>query len=105
MGQLPHLSSNVACFSMVNNSLSGQIPSFLCQKMNGRSKLAILDLSNSAFSGELGHCLVHLQSLIHLNLGSNNLSGKIPEFIGSLVSLKALHLHSKQLFRRHTVVT
>ena len=93
VGQLPHLSPNVVFFSIAYNSLSGQISS-LCQKMNERSKLRILDLSNNALSGELGHCLMRWQSLTHLNLGSNNLSGEIPESIGSLFSLKALHLHN-----------
>ncbi|KAJ9679400.1 hypothetical protein PVL29_021357 [Vitis rotundifolia] len=93
-GQLPHLSPNVVALGMANNSLSGQISSFLCQKMNGRSKLEILDIPYNALSGELPHCLLHWQSLTHLNLGSNNLSGKIPELIGSLFSLKALHLHN-----------
>ncbi|KAL6320819.1 hypothetical protein AAG906_008819 [Vitis piasezkii] len=94
MGQLPHLSPNVIGLNMADNLFSGQISSFLCQKMNGRSKLEILDISNNALSGELGHCLMHWQSLTHLNLGSNNLSGGIPEFMGSLFSLKALHLHN-----------
>ncbi|KAJ9679391.1 hypothetical protein PVL29_021348 [Vitis rotundifolia] len=93
-GQLPHLSPNVVALGMSNNSLSGQISSFLCQKMNGRSKLEILYMPYNALSGELPHCLLHWQSLTHLNLGSNNLSGKIPELIGSLFSLKALHLHN-----------
>ncbi|KAJ9679388.1 hypothetical protein PVL29_021345 [Vitis rotundifolia] len=93
-GQLPHLSPNVVALDMANNSLSGQISSFLCQKMNGRSKLEILNIPDNALSGELPHCLLHWQSLTHLNLGSNNLSGKIPELIGSLFSLKALHLHN-----------
>ncbi|KAJ9679397.1 hypothetical protein PVL29_021354 [Vitis rotundifolia] len=94
MGQLPHLSPNVIGLNMADNLFSGQISSFLCQKMNGRSKLEILDISNNALSGELGHCLLHWQFLTHLNLGSNNLSGGIPEFMGSLFSLKALHLHN-----------
>ncbi|KAL6320832.1 hypothetical protein AAG906_008832 [Vitis piasezkii] len=93
-GQLPHLSSNVVELGLANNSLSGQISSFLCQNMNGRRKLEILDIPYNALSGELPHCLLHWQSLSHLNLGSNNLSGKIPELIGSLFSLKALHLHN-----------
>ena len=94
VGQLPHLSPNVSLFTIANNSLAGEISSFLCQKMNGRSKLEILDLSNNALSGELPHCLTRWQSLIHLDLGSNYLFGKIPEFISSLFSLKALHLHN-----------
>ncbi|XP_010662759.1 receptor-like protein EIX2 isoform X1 [Vitis vinifera] len=93
-GQLPHLSPNVVALDIGNNSLSGQISSFLCQEMNGRSKLEMLYIPYNALSGELPHCLLHWQSLSHLNLGSNNLSGKIPELIGSLFSLKALHLHN-----------
>ncbi|KAL6320679.1 hypothetical protein AAG906_008679 [Vitis piasezkii] len=74
-GQLPHLSPIVVALGMANNSLSGQISSFLCQEMNGRSKLEMLYIPHNAL---------------------NNLSGKIPVVIGSLFSLKALHLHNNR---------
>ncbi|KAL6348695.1 hypothetical protein AAG906_019429 [Vitis piasezkii] len=96
-GLLPALSPNVTVLNMANNSFSGPISHFLCQKLNGRSKLEALDLSNNDLCGELPLCWKSLQSLTHVNLGNNNFSGKIPDSIGSLFSLKALHLKNNGL--------
>ncbi|WKA07240.1 hypothetical protein VitviT2T_025088 [Vitis vinifera] len=96
-GLLPALSPNVTVLNMANNSFSGPISHFLCQKLNGRSKLEALDLSNNDLSGELPLCWKSWQSLTHVNLGNNNFSGKIPDSIGSLFSLKALHLQNNGL--------
>ena len=91
-GLLLKLSSNVIVLNMANNSLSGPISQFLCQKLNKTSQLEALDLSNNDLSGQLPQCWKSWPSLSHLNLGNNNLSGKIPNSIRSLISLKALHL-------------
>ena len=93
-GLLPALSSNVIVLNMANNSFSGPISQFLCQKLNITSQLEALDLSNNDLSGQLPHCWKSWPSLSHLNLGNNNLSGKIPNSIRSLISLKALHLRN-----------
>eukprot|EP00261_Vitis_vinifera_P034048 XP_019075291.1 PREDICTED: LRR receptor-like serine/threonine-protein kinase GSO1 isoform X1 [Vitis vinifera] len=97
MGELPRLSPQVSRLNMANNSFSGPISPFLCQKLNGKSNLEILDMSTNNLSGELSHCWTYWQSLTHLNLGNNNLSGKIPGSMGSLFELKALHLHNNSL--------
>ncbi|XP_034680310.1 receptor-like protein EIX2 [Vitis riparia] len=70
----------------------------MCQKMNGRSKLEVLDVSINALSGELSDCWMHWPSLTHVSLGSNNLSGKIPNSTGSLVGLKALSLQNNSFY-------
>ncbi|KAJ9679443.1 hypothetical protein PVL29_021392 [Vitis rotundifolia] len=93
----PALSPNAIVLNMANNSFSGPTSHFLCQKLNGRSKLEALDLSNNDLSGELPLCWKSWQSLTHVNLGNNNFSGKIPDSIGSLFSLKALHLQNNGL--------
>ena len=93
-GLSPALSPNVIVLNMANNSFSGPISHFLCQKLDGRSKLEALDLSNNDLSGELSLCWKSWQSLTHVNLGNNNFSGKIPDSISSLFSLKALHLQN-----------
>ena len=93
-GLLPALSSSVIVLNMANNSFSGPISQFLCQKLNGTSQLETLDLSNNDFSGELPQCWKSWPSLSHLNLGNNDLSGKIPNSKRSLISLKALHLRN-----------
>ncbi|RVX01978.1 LRR receptor-like serine/threonine-protein kinase FLS2 [Vitis vinifera] len=97
-GLLPAVSPNVTVLNMANNSFSGPISHFLCQKLNGRSKLEALDLSNNDLSGELPLCWKSWQSLTHVNLGNNHFSGKIPDSISSLFSLKALHLQNNGLF-------
>ncbi|XP_034685273.1 receptor-like protein EIX1 isoform X2 [Vitis riparia] len=97
MGELPRLSPQVSRLNMANNSFSGPISPFLCQKLNGKSNLEILDMSTNNLSGELSHCWAYWQSLTRLNLGNNNLSGKIPDSMGSLFELKALHLHNNSL--------
>ncbi|KAJ9678980.1 hypothetical protein PVL29_021025 [Vitis rotundifolia] len=94
----PALSPNVIVLNMANNSFSGPISHFLCQKLNGRSKLEALDLSNNDLSGELPLCWKSWQSLTHVNLGNNNFSGPSRCItIGSLFSLKALHLQNNGL--------
>uniref|UniRef100_A0A2N9GT82 Disease resistance R13L4/SHOC-2-like LRR domain-containing protein n=1 Tax=Fagus sylvatica TaxID=28930 RepID=A0A2N9GT82_FAGSY len=97
-GQLPHLSTNVRVLNIANNLFSGPISTFLCHKMNRKNKLKVLDASNNLLSGELSHCWRYWQSLIHLNFGSNRLSGRIPYSMGSLFALKALRLHNNNIF-------
>ncbi|KRH08999.1 hypothetical protein GLYMA_16G187800v4 [Glycine max] len=73
-GTLPSVSANVEVLNVANNSISGTISPFLCGKENATNKLSVLDFSNNVLYGDLGHCWVHWQALVHLNLGSNNLS-------------------------------
>ncbi|XP_003634127.2 receptor-like protein EIX1 [Vitis vinifera] len=97
-GRLPRLSPNVVVLNIANNSFSGQISPFMCQKMNGRSKLEVVDISINVLSGELSDCWMHWPSLTHVSLGSNNLSGKIPNSMGSLVGLEALSLENNSFY-------
>uniref|UniRef100_A0A2N9H8E0 Disease resistance R13L4/SHOC-2-like LRR domain-containing protein n=1 Tax=Fagus sylvatica TaxID=28930 RepID=A0A2N9H8E0_FAGSY len=96
-GRLPQLSANVQVLNIANNSLSGQISTFLCHTMNRKNKLEVLDASNNLLSGEFSQCWRYWQSLIHLNLGSNSLSGKIPYSMGSLGKLQSLHLQNNSI--------
>ena len=96
-GQLPHLSANVKELNIANNSFSGSISTFLCHEVNRRNKLEFLDASNNLLSGELSDCWRYWQSLIHLNLGRNNLSGRILYSMESLVVLKALRLNNNSI--------
>ena len=96
-GRLPRLSTNVKVLNIANNSFSGPISTFLCNKLNRKNDLQVLDASNNLFLGELSNCWRYWQSLIHLNLGSNSLSGKIPYSMGSLVKLKSLRLQNNSI--------
>ena len=92
------LSSTVKVLNIANNSFYGPISTFLCQKKIRKNKLEILDASNNLLSGELSHCWNYWQSLIHLNLGSNNLVGRIPYSIGALVNLQSLCLQNNSIY-------
>ncbi|XP_027357268.1 receptor-like protein EIX2 [Abrus precatorius] len=91
-GRFPSVSANVEVLNIANNSIYGPISSFLCERMNGTNKLTVLDVSNNVLSGDLGHCWMHWQALMHLNLGRNNLSGEIPNSVGYLSELVSLLL-------------
>ncbi|XP_059654989.1 receptor-like protein EIX2 [Cornus florida] len=95
-GWLPRLSPNIKMLNLANNSFFGPISPFLCQEMNGESLLEVLDLSNNILSGELSHCSMQWQYLANINLGRNNLSGKVPNLMGSLRMLKSLQLHNNK---------
>ncbi|KAL0010025.1 hypothetical protein SO802_005133 [Lithocarpus litseifolius] len=97
-GRLPRLSANVEVLDMANNSIFGSLSTFLCQKMNKKNKLKVLDVSNNFLCGELSNCWRYWQSLMHLNLGSNNLSGRIPYSLGSLVELESLSLQNNSIY-------
>ncbi|KAM4081830.1 hypothetical protein ACJW30_11G122400 [Castanea mollissima] len=97
-GRLPRLSANVEVLNLADNSFFGPISTFLCQKMNKKNKVKVLDVSNNFLLGELSNCWRYWQSLIHLNLGGNNLSGRIPHSLGSLVELKSLSLQNNSIY-------
>ncbi|XP_075666285.1 receptor-like protein EIX2 [Castanea sativa] len=91
------LSSTIKMLNIANNSFYGPISTFLCQKKVRKNKLEVLDASNNLLSGELSHCWKYWQSLIHLNLGSNNLVGGIPYSMGALVNLQSLRLQKNSI--------
>jgi Leucine-rich repeat (LRR) protein len=98
-GRLPSVSANVEVLNIANNSISGPISSsFLCEGMRFDNKLNVLDVSNNLLSGDLGHCWIHWQNLIHLNLGRNNFSGEIPNSIGYLSGLESLLLDDNDFY-------
>ena len=86
-GQMPQLSTNVKELHIANNSISGPVSSFMCQKMNRKNQVTVLDVSNNLLTGALPHCWKYWQSLTHLDLGSNEISSRIPYSMGSLVAL------------------
>ncbi|XP_075667753.1 receptor-like protein EIX2 [Castanea sativa] len=92
------LSSTVQVLIIANNSFYGPISTFLCQKKMRKNKLEVLDASNNLLSGELSHCWKYWPSLIHLNLGSNNLVGGIPYSMGALVNLQSLRLQNNSIY-------
>ncbi|KAK8517857.1 hypothetical protein V6N13_128013 [Hibiscus sabdariffa] len=82
--QLQHLTN----LNLFDNDFNGsEIPSAI----GNLSKLSQLDLSFSAFSGQIPYEVLHLFKLVMLDLSyNNNLSGEIPESIENLKSLSHL---------------
>ncbi|KAL0837965.1 hypothetical protein Bca101_089855 [Brassica carinata] len=72
-----------------NNNFTGKIPSFICDLRN----VDTLDLSNNNFSGLIPSCLGNLKpTLEYLNLRQNRLHGGLPENIfGNLRTLDIGH--------------
>ncbi|XP_010540915.1 PREDICTED: MDIS1-interacting receptor like kinase 1 [Tarenaya hassleriana] len=81
VGQLRSLVSlNISC-----NDFNSTLPRFL-------PPLQFLDISQNSFDGSLFTLSNQSVGLVHLNASGNNLSGNLPEEIGSLVSLEVLDL-------------
>ncbi|AEE77501.1 disease resistance protein-like [Arabidopsis thaliana] len=75
-----------------NNNFTGKIPSFICELRS----LETLDLSDNNFSGLIPRCMGNLKSnLSHLNLRQNNLSGGLPKHIFEI--LRSLDVGHNQL--------
>ncbi|KAF2565797.1 hypothetical protein F2Q68_00027258 [Brassica cretica] len=74
------------------NNFTGHIPSLVCELRS----LIILDLSVNDFNGSIPHCLQNLKkSLSYLNPRHNNLSGRLP---GNVIeSLKSIDVGYNQL--------
>ncbi|CAA7032577.1 unnamed protein product [Microthlaspi erraticum] len=74
------------------NNFTGNIPSFICEFRS----LSILDLSNNNFSGSIPLCMGNLKSdLSVLNLCQNHLSGDLPESV--FENLRSLDVGHNQL--------
>ncbi|CAI5498279.1 unnamed protein product [Closterium sp. Naga37s-1] len=89
-----HQLSNLADLTLAGNSLSGPIP----QEIANWPMLFRLDLRYNQFTGSLPNFKAwNTTGLAILYLGSNNLTGAIPESIGNLTSLQLLSLDSNKL--------
>ncbi|XP_028789608.1 receptor-like protein EIX1 [Neltuma alba] len=97
-GNLPRLSPNVVMFTAAQNSFQGPISPLLCHKVNGRTQLQYLDLSDNLLSGGLTNCWIYWKSLVLVNLDGNDLTGTIPPSISLLSNLSSLHLNKNNLF-------
>ncbi|XLU99840.1 receptor-like protein 6 isoform X2 [Arachis hypogaea] len=78
----------------VSNNIIRTIPSWIWNKTTLRS----LIISNNLLMGEISPSICNLQSLVYLDLSSNNLVGMIPSCLGSFArSLEQLSLAENKL--------
>ncbi|GKV16471.1 hypothetical protein SLEP1_g27111 [Rubroshorea leprosula] len=76
--------------SLVEKGLKMELPKII-------TILAVIDLSNNKFEGEIPKVIGTLCSLQGLNLSHNRLNGHIPQAIGNLANLEWLDLSSNYL--------
>ncbi|KAL4334696.1 hypothetical protein GQ457_07G012780 [Hibiscus cannabinus] len=93
-GNLPTPPWTTRVFLISNNSLTGEIPSLICNA----SYLEVLDLSHNNLSGIIPPCFGKLsQSLSFLNLQKNMLNGVIPPTSTDACLLSNLNLNGNRL--------
>ncbi|XP_021287642.1 receptor-like protein 12 [Herrania umbratica] len=93
-GNLPIPPSTTRYFLISNNSLSGEIPSLICNA----NSLEILDLSHNKLSGIIPQCFGNLsRSLSVLKLEMNKFGGTIPPTFMKGCHLSYLNLHGNQI--------
>ncbi|KAK4487197.1 hypothetical protein RD792_006516 [Penstemon davidsonii] len=100
-GSLPRLANGVIKLDLSNNSFSGGISHSLCDTATNETYwLQILHVGGNLLSGELpadDDCWIKWNQLAYLNIGSNNMSGSIPNSIGLLPILQSLNLYNNSL--------
>ncbi|CAL5332280.1 unnamed protein product [Camellia sinensis] len=92
---IPRLSPNLIELDLSNNSFSGSISHFLCDRNDSQS-LGYLNLQDNLLSGEIPDCWMSWQSLNIVEMGNNNLTGNIPRSMW-LLDLNSLHLRNNHL--------
>ncbi|XP_075501587.1 LOW QUALITY PROTEIN: brassinosteroid LRR receptor kinase-like [Primulina tabacum] len=97
-GPLPDSFSKMVILETLDassNSLSGSIPSGLCQ--DPRTSLKWLYLQNNGSAGSIPQSLSNCSQLVSLDLSLNYLNGIIPPSLGTLPNLKDVILWLNQL--------
>ncbi|CAL8998149.1 unnamed protein product [Prunus brigantina] len=96
-GSLPLVSSRVGLLDLSNSSFSGTLFHFFCNNNSEPKALESLHLDNNRLSGKIPDCFRNWKNLEVVNLESNNLIGNIPRSLGYLPSLQYLHLRNNHL--------
>ncbi|KAK8589545.1 hypothetical protein V6N13_088371 [Hibiscus sabdariffa] len=94
-GQLPVVLRPLGYLSLSRNLFSGSLSEFVCN--SSMTSMQVLYIDANLLSGEIPDCWNHWQKLEHLNLGNNNLTGKIPSSLG-YANLVVLNLRNNSLF-------
>ncbi|XP_028792849.1 receptor-like protein EIX2 [Neltuma alba] len=94
-GPLPRVSDGVQVLDLSSNFFSGPLSSLLCHNESKQNVLDYLDLSDNSLTQELPDCWDNWKLLNCMNLGNNQLVGRVPSTMGSsLYNLRALDLHN-----------
>ncbi|KAK1364351.1 receptor-like protein EIX2 [Heracleum sosnowskyi] len=88
----------VAFYSKLNLSKNRFSGTLLFLSLVEGSVLSFLDVSHNQLVGSLPDTWMLFRKLVFLNLGYNNISGRIPMSIGQLVSLQTLILRNNKLY-------
>ncbi|XP_039006130.1 receptor-like protein EIX2 [Hibiscus syriacus] len=86
-GELPSTLQNCTSLALLDLSeshFSGSVPAWINDKL---SKLVVLSLRSNNFDGHIPHTICTLQSLQNLDLGHNNISGAIPNCLRNLSAM------------------
>ncbi|MFQ6635551.1 hypothetical protein Gotur_010399 [Gossypium turneri] len=96
MGPLPRVFPTLPFLLLSNNSFSGSLFELVCNSSSSK-RMEVLYIDKNLISGDIPDCWNHWQSLVLLNLGSNNLTGKIPPSLWHL-NLTMLNLRNNTMF-------
>ncbi|KAB2063718.1 hypothetical protein ES319_A10G236300v1 [Gossypium barbadense] len=113
-GKLPRWISNLSeltALDLFNNQLEGSIPRDLCHidglkvlelsqnkfsspipSCSGAQSIKHLHLNRNRLSGTLGNAFFNCSSLVTLDVSENQLTGEIPNWVGTLSALRVLLL-------------
>ncbi|TXG75085.1 hypothetical protein ES332_1Z017800v1 [Gossypium tomentosum] len=93
---LPRVFPTLVFLILSNNSFSGSLFELLCNS-SSRKRMEVLYIDKNLISGDIPDCWNHWQGLNLLNLGSNNLTVKIPHSLWHL-NLTILNLRNNTMF-------
>ncbi|KAI9075115.1 hypothetical protein K1719_042927 [Acacia pycnantha] len=93
-GQLPYVSQNVTKVDLSNNRFTGSISHFLCHQQEETNSVEFLNLGSNKLSGKIPDCWMKWSYLKTVNLEKNHFSGIIPASMASLQLLQILKLRN-----------
>ncbi|KAL8535748.1 hypothetical protein ACS0TY_011402 [Phlomoides rotata] len=86
---------SITAIDVSENSIMGPVPVAIC---SNSTKLAVMNLGDNRFTGNLPPGLGNCSSIEELDLSSNNIYGVFPEDLFQLMSLKKLRVQENSLF-------
>ncbi|XP_047257370.1 receptor-like protein 9DC3 isoform X1 [Capsicum annuum] len=93
-GMLPIPPTSVEYFFISNNSLTGEIPSSICNL----TSLKVLDLARNNLKGAIPQCLGNMSDQLEvLDMQHNSLSGNLRTAFSSGSQLRSFNLHDNKL--------